>query len=324
MIAKILARLIFGLGVTAFCAVASAQDARYPNRAVRILVPFNAGTLTDVLARTYAARLTETLKQPFIVENKPGAGGVIAGQAMLGAPADGHVLMFVSSAHAANPSLIKAIPYDTTKEFSGVALVAESPTVIAVRPGLGVKTQAELIAYAKSNPGKLNFSTPGLGSASHFACEYFKTKAGIEMQHIPFKGPEYVTELLSGRVDMACPPVGLAAPYLKDGSLIAVSVTSSKRVASMVNVPTAVEAGLPNYEYGIWYGLVASSKTPKAVMQALADQLSAISAEAPVSDSMKRQGIIPRVMTLSVFDDFIASEILKLHALAKANGVTAQ
>jgi tripartite-type tricarboxylate transporter receptor subunit TctC len=324
VIAKLLARLLFSAALVATCAAAAAQDAKFPNRPVRIMVPFNAGTLTDVLARAYAARLSENLKQPFIVENKPGAGGVVAGQAMLGAPADGHVLMFVSSAHAANPSLIKAIPYDTTKEFSGVALVADSPTVIAVRPGLGVKTQAELIAYAKANPGKLNFSTPGLGSASHFACEYFKTKAGIEMQHIPFKGPEYVSELIAGRVDVACPPVGLATPYMKDNSLLALSVTSAKRVPSMPNVPTAAEAGLPNYEYGIWYGLIASSKTPKPVLQQLADQLATLSTEPVIVDAMRRQGIVPRVMTLATFDEFIASEITKLQTLAKANGVVAQ
>lgn len=324
MIVKTLTRLLFGLGVVVFCAAASAQDARYPSRAVRILVPFSAGTLTDVLARTYAARLSETLKQPFIVENRPGAGGVIAGQTLLNAPADGHLLMFVSSAHAANPSLIKTIPYDTAKDFSGVALMADSPTVIAVRPGLGVNTQAELIAYAKSNPGKLNFSTPGLGSASHFACEYFKIKAGIEMEHIPFRGSDYVTEVLSGRVDLACPPVGLAASHVKEGSLLALSVTSKQRLPSLPGVPTAMEAGLPNYEYGIWYGLVASAKTPRLVLQLLASQLSAISAETQVTDSMKRLGIIPRVLTLSAFDEFIVSEIAKLHAFAKANGVVAQ
>ncbi len=320
MIAQVLTRIVLGLGVFALCTTASAQEVKYPNS----LVPFSAGTLTDVLARTYAARLSEKLKQSFIVENKPGAGGVIAGQALLSAPADGYLLMFVSSAHAANPSLIKVIPYDTARDFSGVALVAESPTVIAVRSGLGVKTQAELIAYAESHPGQLNFSTPGLGSASHFACEYFKAKAGIEMQHIPFKGAEYVTELLSGRVDVACPPVGLATPHVKEGSLVALAVTSTQRVPTLAGVPTAIEAGLPNYEYGIWYGLVASAKTPKPLLQLLADQLAAISAEPQVADSMGRQGIIPRLLTLSAFDGFIASEIANLHSLAKANGVVAQ
>lgn len=300
---------------------AAAQEAKYPARPVRILVPFTAGTISDMLARVFAQKLGERLGQPFVVENRAGAGGVVASQALLGAPADGYVLMFVSSAHAANPSLNKSLPYDTLREFAGIALVGDTPTLVVVHPDVGVRTQEELVALARKSPGKLNFSTPGMGSAAHFACEYFRAEAGIDLVHIPFKGTEYMTEVLSGRAHVACPPIGLATAHVRAGKLVALSVMSRERVPALPDVPTAIETGLRDFEYGIWYGLLASSRTPKAVVEQLAREMSAIVKTKEVADALLAQGVRPRDLTGARFDAFIHAEIRKLAGVARASGV---
>jgi tripartite-type tricarboxylate transporter receptor subunit TctC len=301
---------------------ALADDGRYPSHPVKVLVPFTAGTNADFVARLFAQKLTERLKQPFVVENKGGAGGVLASQALLAAPADGYTIMLVSSAHAANPSLNAHLPYDTEKAFSGVALLGESPVVIAVHPSAHVKTLPQLIDLAKKSD--VSYSSPGVGSASHFACEFLRAQAGVKMQNIPFKGSEYVTELLSGRVQFACPPIGLVAEYIKNGQLVPVAVSSVKRVPSLPGVPTAIEQGFPKYDYTIWYGMVASSKTPRPVLDKLAAELSAIEKTPEVVEMLQKQGISPRDMETARFDAFIKSEIVKLHEVAQASGVKPQ
>lgn len=305
--------------VAVFAGHARADDGAYPSHPVKVLVPFTAGTNADFVARLFAQKLTQRMHQAFVVENKGGAGGVLASQALLGAPADGYTLMLVSSAHAANPSLNAHLPYDTEKAFAGVALLGESPTVIAVHPDAHVKTLPQLIELAKTSD--VSYSSPGVGSASHFACEFLRAQAGAKMQNIPFKGSEYVTELLSGRVQFACPPIGLVAGYLKSGQLVPVAVSSVKRVPSLPDVPTAIEQGFPKYEYTIWYGMVASSKTPRPILERLAAELSAIERTPEVIETLEKQGISPRDMETTTFDAFIKSEILKLHEVAEASGV---
>jgi len=301
---------------------AFADDGKYPSHPVKVLVPFTAGTNADFVARLFAQKLTERLHQPFVVDNKGGAGGVLASQALLTAPPDGYTLMLVSSAHAANPSLNAHLPYDTEKAFSGVALLGESPTVIAVHPSAHVKTLAQLVDLSKKTD--VSYSSPGVGSASHFACEFFRAQVGAKMQNIPFKGSEYVTELLSGRVQFACPPIGLVAEYFKNGQLVPVAVSSVKRVPSLPDVPTAIEQGFPRFDYTIWYGVVASSKTPRAIVDQLAAELSAIDKAPDVIATLGKQGISPRDMEGSRFDAFIKSEIVKLHEVAEASGVKPQ
>lgn len=311
--------VLLGLPIVLF-----AQEGKYPSRPVRILVPFTAGTNADTVARLFAQKLSERMGQPFVVENRAGAGGVVASQALLGAPADGYMLMLVSSAHAANPSLNKNLPYDTTRAFSGIAMVGDSPIVVVVHPSVGAKTQADLVAIAKQKPGFLNYSSAGIGSAAHFACEYFRAEAGIDMLHVPFKGTEYVTEVLSGRVHVACPPVGLVATHVRAGTLLALSVTSKERVALLPQVLTTSEAGLANFEYSIWYGLLASSKTPRSIVEQLAGEMSTIVKMKDVSDAMVAQGITPKALLGSQFDTFIGAEIDKLRRVARVSGIQAE
>lgn len=315
-----LAPILFSL--LALAAPALAQD--YPNRTVRIIVPFSAGALTDTLARMYAEKLTQRLGQPVIVENKPGSGGIPAMQAMLSAPADGYTLQMVSSGHAVNPSLFSKLPYDTVKDVSGVALVASSPTVVIVKTGLDIKTLPELIALAKGKPGQLNYGSAGVGGATHLVGEYLRKAAGIDIVHVPYKGvQEAVTEVMAGRIDVAFPPIALAQQQVKAGRVVAVALTDTQRTPLLPEVATAQEQGLKDFEYSIWYALVALSRTPRPVMERLAREINEITALPEVQQKMAQQGLVPKQMVLDKFDAYIRSEIDKLGALVKASGARA-
>lgn len=306
----------------AFAAPTPAQD--YPNKAVRVIVPFSAGALTDTLARMYAEKLTQRLGQPVIVENKPGSGGIPAMQAMLSAPADGYTLQMVSSSHAVNPTLFAKLPYDTVKDVSGVALVATSPTVVIVKTALNIKTLPELIALAKSKPGQLNYGSAGIGGATHLVGEYLRKEAGIDLVHVPYKGvQEAVTEVMAGRIDIAFPPIALAQAQLKAGRVVAVALTDMQRTPLLPDVATANEQGLKNFDYSIWYALVAPAKTPKAVLERLAKEINEITAMPEVQQKMAAQGLVPKQLVLDKFDAYIRSEIDKLGALVKASGARA-
>lgn len=298
-----------------------AEDVRYPQHAVKILVPFSAGALTDIVARLYAERLSPRLGQPVVVENRPGSGGVVASQAVLGAAPDGHTLLFVSSAHAVNPSFYPNLPYDTRRDFSGIALVAMSPSLVIVAPTLGVKTLADLISYAKRNPGALNFGSAGAGSATHLGGEYLRAQAQIDMVHIPYKGvQEAVAEVMAGRIHIAFPPIALALAQVRAGRVQALAVTSAQRTPLLPDVPTAREAGLGGFEYGIWYALVAPSKTPRATLDLLAGNVRQITELPEIRERMFSQGLIPQSLYLKEFDAYIAAEIDKLGRLVKASG----
>lgn len=310
------------LSLLALAAPALAQD--YPNRSVRIIVPFSAGALTDTLARMYAEKLTQRLGQPVIVENKPGSGGIPAMQAMLGAPGDGYTLQMVSSGHAVNPTLFSKMPYDTVKDVSGVALVASSPTVVIVKTGLNIKTLPELIALAKGKPGQLNYGSAGIGGATHLVGEYLRKEAGIDIVHVPYKGvQEAVTEVMAGRIDVAFPPIALAQAQLKAGRVVAVALTDMQRTPLLPEVATAHEQGLRNFDYSIWYALVAPAKTPRPVMERLAKEINEITALPEVQQKMAQQGLVPKQVVLEQFDAYIKTEIDKLGALVKASGARA-
>ena len=306
----------------AFAAPTLAQD--YPKKAVRIIVPFSAGALTDTLARMYAEKLSQRLGQPVVVDNKPGSGGIPAMQAMLSAPADGYTLQMVSSSHAVNPTLFSKLPYDTVKDVSGVALVATSPTVVIVKTGLDIKTLPELIALAKSKPGQLNYGSAGIGGATHLVGEYLRKEAGIDLVHVPYKGvQEAVTEVMAGRIDIAFPPIALAQAQLKAGRVVGVALTDMQRTPLLPEVATAHEQGLRNFEYTIWYALVAPARTPKPVMERLAKEINEITALPDVQQKMAQQGLVPKQVALDKFDAYIRSEIDKLGALVKASGAKA-
>lgn len=308
-------------GAPAFPLYAGAAE-EFPNKPIKIIVPFSAGALTDIIARVYAEKLTPLLGQPVIVENKPGAGGITASQAILSLPADGHTLLFVSSAHAANPALRKKLPYDTQRDFSGLALLASSPSVVVVPASHQAKNLEQLIRFGKENPGKLMYGSAGVGSATHLAGEYFRTEAGLQMVHVPYKGvQEAVTAVAAGQLDLAFPPIALAQAMVKAGRVRVLAVTGPQRVAVMPDIPTVAEKGYPDFDSSIWYALVAPSATPKSAMQLLAQKILQTSAMSDVTEKLRSQGLTQEKLTLGEFDRFIAGDMRKLAALVRNSGI---
>lgn len=301
---------------------AQAQEASFPNKPVKMVVPFTAGSPTDTVARVYSEKLSQRLGQPVVIDNRPGAGGLVASQAMLGAPHDGYTLLFVSSSHAINPALNDKLSYDTARDFAGIALVATSPSVVLVKPDSGMRTLRDFIALAKSKPGKMNYGSAGIGSAVHFSSINLLEKADIKLEHIPYKGgQEAAVEVMAGRVDVAMPPIVAAIALINSGQLRALAVTSAQRAPLLPDVPTAHEAGLPGYEYGIWFALVSSSKVPAPIIKKLAEEIHHVSQLKEVKEKLASLGLIPLAVYQKDFDAFIKSEIDRHKALAKAAGV---
>jgi tripartite-type tricarboxylate transporter receptor subunit TctC len=289
---------------------------------VRIIVPFSAGALTDLIARIYAEKLSPMVGQPVIVENRPGAGGITASQYVLAQPSDGHTMLFVSSAHSVNPSLHKKLPYDTEKDFSGLNLLASSPSLIVVPGNHPAKTMNELVAMGKAKPGSLTYGSAGIGSATHLAGEYFRTQAGLQMVHVPYKGvQEAVSAVAGSQLDMAFPPIALAAPLVKAGRIRALAVTSPKRVDVMPDIPTVAEFGHPGYDSSIWYALVISSATSKPVTTALAQHIQRVSEMPDVAEKLRSQGLLQDTRSLAQFDQFIAQDIRKVMQLTRVSGI---
>ncbi|VWX61794.1 conserved exported hypothetical protein [Burkholderiales bacterium 8X] len=302
--------------------LSSAQAEWMPSKPVRIIVPFTAGALTDIIARIYADKLSQPLGQSVVVENRPGAGGVSASQMLLSQPADGHTLLFVSSAHAANPALKSKLPYDTEKDFSGLALLASSPSLVVVREDHPAKTLAEFVAAAKKNPGAMTYGSAGVGAATHLTGAYFAAEEGINLLHIPYKGvQEAVNEVMAGRLDTAFPPIALAQAFIKSGKLRALAVTSPQRAPSMPDVPTVAESGVPGFDSSIWYALVMPAKTPRPIMQALASQFVKVTEMPEIAEKLRSQGLIASKLTLGEFDKMISADIQKTAKLVKAVGI---
>ncbi|HQS86365.1 MAG TPA: tripartite tricarboxylate transporter substrate binding protein [Polaromonas sp.] len=314
---------ILGAAGAAGAFPAALLHAQTSGKTVRIVVPFSAGALTDIIARIYAEKLTGLLDQPVIVDNKPGAGGMTASQYLLSQPADGQTLLFVSSAHAVNPALRSKLPYDTKKDFSGLALLTKSPSVVVVPNDHPAKTLEELIRMGKQKPGSLTYGSAGVGSATHLAGEYFRTVAGLQMVHVPYKGVQEAVSAVAGKqLDLAFPPIALALPLIKGGRTRALAVTSPQRIPMMADTPTVAETGYPGFDSSIWYALVMHGNTPRPVMESLVQQVNRVSAMPDVADKLRRQGLVQEKLTLAGFDRFIADEILTLGKLVRDSGIT--
>ena len=310
------------LGLAAASSLVSAQVPGFPSKPLRIIVPFSAGALTDIIARLYAEKLTGLLGQPVVVENRPGAGGVPASQLILNAPSDGHTIFFVSSAHSANPALRKKLPYDTEKDFSGLALLATSPSVIVVPADHPAKTLEQLIRVGREKPNSLTYGSAGIGAATHLAGEYFRTEAGLQMVHVPYKGVQEAVSAVAGKqLEIAFPPIALALPLIKAGRIRALAVTSPNRVPTMSDTPTVAESGFPGYDSSIWYALVMHAGTPKPIMNTLAQQILRVSGMPDIAEKLRSQGLTQENLTLAQFDKFISSDIRKLDKLVRDSGI---
>jgi len=249
---------------------AAPAQADFPDKPVKIIVPFAPGGGTDLISRVLADFMSKDLGQPVVIENKPGAGTIVGTTAAASSAPDGYTLVMATFAHAVNPSLHAKLPYDTFKAFTPVALVARSFNIAVVNPNLPFKSIGDVIAYAKQNPGKLNYGSFGIGTSAHLAGELFKAMAHVDLTHVPYKGSApAITDLLGGQIQIMFTTVASVAPYIKDGKLRALAVTSAQRSRAFPDLPTIAESGVPGYAAESWYGLLAPAGTPAEVVERL-------------------------------------------------------
>ena len=305
-------------------ALAADGAASYPTKPIRIVIGFSAGSTVDISARVIGQKLTETWKQQVIPDNRPSAGGIIAAQTVASANPDGYTLLSVSASHAVAPAIYSKLPYDTVRDFAGITTTVSVPAVLIVSPSLGVKTVKDLVAMAKAKPGQVLFSSGGIGSATHFSAELFQSLAGINVQHVPYKGiPEAVTEAMVGRVQFMMSPLSNAFPFIKEGKLVALGVSPAKRVSVLPNVPTIAEAGVPGYQWQTWFGLLAPAKTPRPIITKLNHEITRILDLPESRERWNALGCDPVPIAPEAFDKYVASEIALFTKLAKAANIKA-
>ena len=294
----------------------------YPSKPIRLVVPFPAGGTTDSLARAVAQKLSEAWGQQVIVDNRPGAGGNIGSDIVAKAAPDGYTLvMGTVGTHAINPSLYRKMPYDHVKDFAPVILVAGVPNVLVVNPSLPVHTVRELIDYAKANPGKLNFASSGNGTSIHLSGELFKTMAGVQMTHVPYKGSApALTDLMGGQVQLMFDNLPSSLQLIQAGKLRAIAVTSTARAAALPDVPTIAESGLPGFEASSWFGVLAPAGTPREIVTKLNATIAAWLATPDAKDKLLSQGAIAAGGTPEAFARHIDAETAKWAKVVKMSG----
>jgi len=297
----------------------------YPGRSVRIVVPFTAGSATDILARAVGQKLSELWGQQVIVDNRAGAGGTIGAGVVAKAAPDGLTLMVHSAAQAVNPFIYPSLTYDTLKDFVQVVPLAGQPNVLVVSPASGYKTLADLIADAKKRPGSLNFGSAGIGSGTHINGEKFKLAAAIDVTHIPYKGtPEALTDTMAGRIAFFFAPISAALPHVRDGRLVALAVSSGKRASTLPNVPTVAESGLPGFDYNLWVAVFAPAGTPADVVDKINRDVNRVLREPEVRERMAALGAEAMPMSPAEFDKFMRNEMDEAAKVVKAAAIKVQ
>ena len=297
----------------------------FPTKPITIIVPASPGGAIDLAARLIGQKLTESTGQSVVIDNKAGATGVIGTDFVAKAAPDGHTLALVASSHAINPSMVKKLPFDTLKSFEPVVLTHVVPLMLVVAPSLPVKTVKELIAYGKANPTKLTFASSGQGGAPHFSGELFKTMAGIDMVHVPYKGSTLAhPDLISGRTSLMFDTVAAINTQVKSDKVRALAVTTAKRSAAAPNIPTMIEAGMAGYETSTWGGILAPAGTPRAVVAKLNLEINKALAAPDVRQRLQDAGIEVGGGTSQQFTDFIGTEMVKWAKVAKDAGIQAE
>src|SRR5258706_5358869 len=301
---------------------AHAQD--YPSAPLRIVVPFQAGGSTDMVARTLAQKLKDRFNQPVVVENRAGANGMIGAAVVAKSPPDGHTMLLVQSGFVSNPILMRNLPYDQARDLAPVSSLASGPMVLVVHPSLPVKSVRELIAFAKSRPGELNFGSPGSRSPSDLCAGLFDSMAGVRMTHVPYKGSGgALAAVLAWRVPVYYMNLGLALPYLKDERLRALGVTTRERSAVAPELPTIAEAGLPGYEMSTWYGLFVQGATPRGVVSRLQQEVAQILNQPDMKARGAADGMTGVASTPVQFAEFLKRETEKYARIIEAAGIKA-
>ncbi len=306
-------------------AASGAFSQAYPSKPIKFIVPFSAGSATDIVARTVGDAMGKSMGQAIIIENKPGAGGTIAAAQVARSEADGYTLLVHSSGHVLNPALYPNPGYDTLKDLTGITTLAAIPNVLVVNPAKGWKTQTDLIAAAKAKPGALNYASAGVGSGTHMNAEVFRLQSGIDALHVPYKGtPEAMTNVIGGSNDWFFAPLASALPLIKDGKLQALSVSTKMRASTLPQVPTSIEAGLPNSDYTLWVGMIAPSATPPAIIKRLHEEALKALASVEIKERMQRLGADAFTMSPDAFNAYIKSEMEVAAQIVKAANLKAQ
>ena len=321
-------RLLITAAAVAFAPLPALAQSAWPNKPVRIVVPFAPAGTTDILARALAPELSRAFGQPFVIENKPGAGGNL-GADLVAKSGDGHtLLMGTVGTHAINPALYARMPYDHVKDFVPVTLVAGVPNVLVMNPAkaeaMGIKGVPDLIRVAKANPGKLNMASSGNGTSIHLAGELFKTMTGTYMVHFPYRGSgPALLDLMGGNMDLMFDNLPSAMPHIKAGKLKALAVTSAERSSALPDLPTVAEAGpLKGFEASSWFGLLAPAGTAPEVVNRLQQETAKALATPALKERLQAQGAVPSGMSPADFTKFIAAETKKWAAVVKASGAT--
>jgi tripartite-type tricarboxylate transporter receptor subunit TctC len=296
----------------------------FPTRPIRIVVGFTPGGQPDIFSRMIGAKLSEALGQPVVVDNRPGAGGTIGAKIVAEATPDGHTLLSVSGSHVIAPA-VRKLSYDPQKDFAGITQMYSASYLLVTSPSLGVKNTKDLIAMARAKPGALNFGSAGTGSGTHFAGEVFKNAAKIDVVHVPYKGiPEALNDTMTNRVQFFLTPPASAAGLVRDAKLIALGITSAKRMALYPDIPTLAEAGLPGFVFDSWGSLLAPAKTPRVIITRLNIAVTAALGSAEIGQRMRALGAEPAPTTPEALDKRIAKELVEIAAIAKSAGIKPQ
>jgi tripartite-type tricarboxylate transporter receptor subunit TctC len=306
--------------VTGAIGIARAQS--WPTKPLRAFIPFAAGSATDLVPRAVFEPLAIELGQPIVVENRGGAGGTIAGNAVVRADPDGHTMLATGSNLTIAPWIVPNMPYDTVKDLASALMIGQNANVLIVPPARGWKTAQDLVAAAKAKPGSINYSSAGVGTATHLSAEKFRLSAGFEAVHIPYKGgAEALADVLGGRVDFYFCPISTALPFIADGRVVALAVSTAARASDLPNVPTTLEAGYANSDLAIWYGVLVPAKTPRAVIDRFHAAGTKVLATPAMRQKLKQLAVDPMPLTPAEMDKFVANEIAANGRLIKAAGI---
>jgi tripartite-type tricarboxylate transporter receptor subunit TctC len=302
---------------------ASAQT--YPTKPVRLIISFTPGSSTDIIGRAVAAKLQDMWGQPVVAENRPGAGGTVGSEFVLRSEPDGYTLLANSSAHVSNPGIYKEMRYDTMRDFVNLALLGGGPNVLIVSPESKWKSLKDFVEAAKNSPGKLNFSSAGIGSGTHFNLEKLKIAAAIDVAHVPYKGtPEAIADTIANRVCCYWAPLNAALPHVNGGRATALAVSSAQRSPLLPNVPSVAEQGYPGFDYTLWVGLWGPAKMPADIAAKINKDVNAALASPDLRERLTRLGTVPGNLTIAQFTDFVRKEIDDTKKILTAAGITPQ
>jgi len=314
---------VLAWSMLALAASLPAYAQNFPDRPVHLIIPYGPGGITDFAGRVLAQKIGEALGQTVVAENKPGAGGIVGVDYVAHSAPDGYNMAVMDPAVVINPILQKSMPYDIFKDIVPLSITSSSPEVLVVAPQLGIKTYAELVAYAKANPGKLNYASAGVGTTPHLAAELWKARTGIDAVHVPYKGiGASYTDMMSNKVQMSFSSIAGARPFTDDGRVIALATTGAQRSAVYPDLPTVAEAGLPGYDVDLWLGLYGTGGTPPAVLEKLNAAIAKALQDPDLKSGFAKFGLTPRGMSLADSAAFTKSEYEKWKKVIQEQHIT--